>query len=89
MNRLFNKAVMVGAALVALYLFYTPKAHAFDLLDVVRQAIYTKNLSTAIKNTDWSQQLEKATIKTIENKNFVFEIPESNFSKRTSFPNLP
>ena len=59
MNRLFNKAVMVGAALVALYLFYTPKAHAFDLLDVVRQAIYTKNLSTAIKNTDWSQQLEK------------------------------
>lgn len=59
---------MVGAALVALYLFWTPKAHAFDLLDVVRQAIYTKNLSTAIKNTDWSQQLEKATIKTIENK---------------------
>lgn len=80
MNRLFNKIAMVGAALVALYLFYTPKAHAFDLLDVVRQAIYTKNLSTAIKNTDWSQQLEKATIKTIENKTRAYQY-EKNIKK--------
>ena len=80
MLRLFNKIVMVGAALVALYLFWTPKAHAFDLLDVVRQAIYTKNLSTAIKNTDWSQQLEKATIKTIENKTREYQY-EKNIKK--------
>lgn len=80
MLRLFNKIVMVGAALVALYLFWTPKAHAFDLLDVVRQAIYTKNLSTAIKNTNWSQQLEKATIKTIENKTREYQY-EKNIKK--------
>jgi hypothetical protein len=66
LNRLFNKIAMVGAALVALYLF-VPPAKA-DILDVVRNAIYTKNLSDAIKRTDWQQAIEKATIKTIDAK---------------------
>jgi hypothetical protein len=43
-------------------------AHANPFLDSVKQAIYIKNLSTAIKNTDWSQQLEKGTIRFIEEK---------------------
>ena len=78
MNRLFNKIAMVGAALVALYLF-VPPAKA-DILDVVRNAIYTKNLSDAIKRTDWQQAIEKATIKTIENKTRAYQY-EKNIKK--------
>ena len=69
---------MVGAALVALYLF-VPPAKA-DILDVVRNAIYTKNLSDAIKRTDWQQAIEKATIKTIENKTRAYQY-EKNIKK--------
>jgi hypothetical protein len=78
LNRLFNKIAMVGAALVALYLF-VPPAKA-DILDVVRNAIYTKNLSDAIKRTDWQQAIEKATIKTIENKTRAYQY-EKNIKK--------